>query len=516
MDENWVHATLRWLQADEAPPLGESVVSAINHAPIAELEHFVESLSAVASEYPRSGAKSRVPLQCVAGQLKSLREEGGVDPRLLRLDPDILSSAYEVLGNDQPMAAAHLIQMLAIQSDDDSLAALARSIEAMPPASWQATAVGLSPLWNADGETLLALFHQLDGSLMQASVLSVVLDLAGHAVRSEKLTEHPWATRGDQFRKLLQSVIGQLRTLQADPSKFGDDVDTVQSALHDGVALAIALCDALGLIGHKAAKGELEDAMELAHRRIQTEAAGALARMGDEMGKKHLVTLAADRVARQRAVAYAEELGCAESIAEEFRSAAAIAESQLAGWLSEPPQYGIAPSGMELVDERTMYWPSYDEPRECFLFRYWFNFPAGKVQNLGIAGPVCHAFSDNLESLSHDDIYAAFAGWHAEHDDIFAVPAHLLNPAQRREADNLLHRVYELDFVEVKLEALTFFLGTVAILAVAQKTGRNVTIVVDDQECLSMPRSEAPGSLTSELVLAIYRGRKLLRSFNGV
>ncbi len=515
MDENWVHGILRWLQAEEAPPLGNGVIAAIERATIEELEQFIESVSAVASEFPRAALKSRVPLQHVAGQLKNLRNEGGVDLNLCRIHPDVLATAYEVLASDQPMAAAHLIQMLAIQCDDDSLVALASCVEATPPASWQATAVGLSPLWNADGETLLALFHQLDGSLMQASVLSVVLDLAGHAVRSDKLPTHPWSERGDQFAQLLQSVICQLRTLQADPAKFGDDVDTVQAALHDGVALAIALCDALGLIGHKAAKEELEDAMELAHRRIQTEAAGALARMGEEAGRKHLVTLASDRVARQRAVAYAEELGCGDLIEEELRSGKAIAESQLAGWLSEPSQYGIAPSGMEMVDERTMYWPSYEEPRECFLFRYWFNFPAGKVENIGIAGPVCHAFAENLDSLSHDDVYAAFAGWHAEHEDIFSVPAHMLNTSQRREADKLLQRVYDLEFTEVKLEAITFFLGTVAVLAAAKLSGRNVTVVVDDQECLKMPRSEAPGSLTSEVVLAIYRGRKLLRSFNG-
>lgn len=515
MDENWVHATARWLQAEESPPLDESVVAQIENASIAELEDLVEVVAGLAGLHPQVGPRSRIPLQHASSQLKQLRQEGGVDPRQLHLDPDILVSAYGVLAGEHAMSAAHLVQMLAIQADEDSLAALAKCLDETPPGTWQAIAVGLSPLWNADGETLLAVFHELGDSLMQASVLSVVLDLAGHAVRSEKLEQHPWASRGDQFAKLLHSVVGQLRTLQADPGKFGDDVNTVQTALHDGVALAIALCDALGLIGHKAAEEELNEALELSHRRIQTEAAGALARLGSDVGKKHLVELAKDRVARQRAVAYAEELGCIEMVDAECRSASALAESQLAGWLSEPTQFGIAPSGMELLETRTMYWPSFEEPRECFLFRYWFNFPAGKVSNIGIAGPVHHAFSADLQSLGHDDIYAAFAGWHADHEDIFEVPSHLLNTAQRREADKLVDRAAELEIVELQLEALAFFLGSVAIVARGHVDDSEVTLVLDGQECLRMPRSDQPGSLTSDIVLSIYRGRKLLRSFNG-
>ena len=135
MDENWVHGILRWLQAEEAPPLGNGVIAAIERATIEELEQFIESVSAVASEFPRAALKSRVPLQHVAGQLKNLRNEGGVDLNLCRIHPDVLASAYEVLASDQPMAAAHLIQMLAIQCDDDSLVALAGCVEAIPPAS---------------------------------------------------------------------------------------------------------------------------------------------------------------------------------------------------------------------------------------------------------------------------------------------------------------------------------------------------------------------------------------------
>ena len=53
----------------------------------------------------------------------------------------------------------------------------------------------------------------------------------------------------------------------------------------DGVGLAVALCDALAQIGNKEAIGKLYQAMDLSHRRLRTEAAAALAKLGEEAGE---------------------------------------------------------------------------------------------------------------------------------------------------------------------------------------------------------------------------------------
>jgi hypothetical protein len=224
--------------------------------------------------------------------------------------------------------------------------------------------------------------------------------------------------------------------------------------------------------------------------------------------------LANDPVARLRAVAFAEELDFADEIDESLRHPQALAESELAAWLASPEQFGLPPSSLELVDTRTQYWPSYDEPQSCFLFRYRYQLAGGEISNIGIAGPATHAFHADLSELAAEDIYAAFAGWQAEHEDIYEVPASTLNVAQRREADRLIALLEAGGFDQVQPIALTFLLGEVALLATAHRDGDRFGVVNDLHENVCFPLSKSPTSLTPELVLAIYRGRKLLRTFN--
>ena len=48
-----------------------------------------------------------------------------------------------------------------------------------------------------------------------------------------------------------------------------------------------------------------------------------------------------------------------------------------------------------------------------------------------MAGPLVHAFEADLTKLDQFDAYAAFAGWQAEHPDIYEVPHESWNVAQR-------------------------------------------------------------------------------------
>ncbi len=511
-DDQWLHSACRWLKMSPAEAPTEELALAVKTAPALELESLLEVVSANFDELATSPRRLRILMQLVASRTQALSAESDSDVALIA--PDTIARVYDQLSEVDLQAAAHALQMLATQADEESIGALAALLVDSPPDDWQAVGLALSPLWNARADLLELFFDRLDDGFVQPATLATLLDLANYSVRTGRLREHPWCERYSELTSLLGKVTQRLGKLEEDPSQFGDRVEAVQRVLGDSVSLTVSLCDALGLIGNREADVSLNRALELSHRRIQTEAAGALARMGDETGRQRLIDLASDRVARLRAVAYAEELGFAEQIDETLRYPQALAEAELAAWLAGADQFGFPPSEMELIDSRSQYWPSYEEPRDCFLFRYTYQLQANQISNIGIAGPVAHAFYADLANLPVDDIYAAFAGWHVEHDEIFEVPLALLNPAQRREADHLLDSLGEQGLEVTEGIALTFFLGEIALLSRVTKDEKTLCAITDGQELLCYPVTTNPTSLTPELILAIYRGRKLLRTFN--
>ncbi len=90
--------------------------------------------------------------------------------------------------------------------------------------------------------------------------------------------------------------------------------------------------------------------------------------------------------------------------------------------LAQPTFFGIPPAELKLVDSRTQFWPGYETPVHCYLFRYAYRFGDGQYSNVAIAGPLVHAFAADLSDLPPDDIYAVYAGWHVEHESIYEVP----------------------------------------------------------------------------------------------
>ncbi len=71
-----------------------------------------------------------------------------------------------------------------------------------------------------------------------------------------------------------------------------------------------ALCDTLALMDCQPAIGKLHQALSLRHRRVQTEAAYALARLDQEIGRQTLIGLAAEPVARLRSSDTPKNWGC--------------------------------------------------------------------------------------------------------------------------------------------------------------------------------------------------------------
>lgn len=535
-NDNWLRHLSQWLAGGSEDTSAESVMQTLTALSAIDLENVLQVVVGNFEEFARNPLRLRVLMQAASVRLRALCHDECLEWQEASppIDPDLLAGLYERLCDVDALAACHALQTLAVQGDGESIHVLASIMRETPPTDWKTAAVALNPLWNAEDLALELFFDGLGDGFVHPASMSVILDLANHAFRLGKLSKHPYANRHAELSELLQQVNQRLVQLERDPAKFGSQVAEVQQILSDAVALTVSLCDALGQIGKRSAVDGLSNALELSHRRIQAEAAGALARLGDQKGVERLIALASDRVARLRAVHYAEELGIAEQIDEQLRLPYALAESELAIWLASPEQFGLPPTAMELVDSRTLYWPSYDEPQSCYLFRFSYRLPAQvsiaggdqhgqldsavenvlEFSNIGIAGPVTHAFQADLANLPADDIYAAFAGWQAEHEDIFEVPMAVLNPEQRREADRLLESLEHLGLRIVEPIALTFFLGEIAILAKVEKEGKQLCCVSDGAELLCLPATPAPNSLTPEVALAIYRGRKLLRTFN--
>ena len=164
----------------------------------------------------------------------------------------------------------------------------------------------------------------------------------------------------------------------------------------DSVALIVSLCDAMALLEFAESIPTIEKVSLLRHRRVRAEAAFALATLGVETGQATLVELAEEPVSRLRVLQYADELGISDQIDERFRSAESLAESELALWLSQPNQMGVPPSSIELAEHRTLYWPSFDDPVDCYLFRYEYRMGDNTFSNFAIVGPMIHSFLANL------------------------------------------------------------------------------------------------------------------------
>lgn len=513
-EQHWLGRVSTWLDGDISELEQQTLAVALREASESELEILAEILLTKLAR-PDSQAKIRSVLQLLAGRLiaEAARRKQTLETSIIA--PETLVSLYEQLGEHDPTAAAHALQILAAQADEDSLNALADVLVDDPPDSWQNVGVAISPLWRLNGPPLARFFQRLESALIQPSTLSVLLDLANHAVRSSRVAAHPWTSRQSDLSRLLRQVVARLEKLQVNPAQFGDSVQAVQQVLSDSVAISVSLCDTLGLIGNPESSVALEEAMDLSHRRIQAEAAAALARLGDEKGISRLVALAADPVTRSRVVQYADELDLSGAIEEKYRFPQSLAESELASWLASPEQYAIPPTRIEHLETRTLYWPGYEEPRDCYLFQFYYQLPQGAYTNIGIVGPLTHTFTCDLIALSVDDQFAVFAGWHAEHEEIYEVSANQLNAPQMQEVQRL-EEFYRLSGFEVEATiALTFLLGETALLAQLSRGSILYYGITDGLESVCFPVGNHPSSMTPEIVLAIYRGRKLLKAFNG-
>lgn len=423
--------------------------------------------------------------------------------------PPILAALPEAAPN------RHLLMhLLSLARSGDHLAVLAETLTTQPPAGWMAVGQVLSPLVQYSDWDPADLFPAALKALPHPSVAAPVLDVANFLTRGGRVEQHPAADRLDALLALFGGVIGRLGRFETDPKAFGETVEEVQAVLNEAVALAISLCDAFGLIGDPAAIGKLNQALELKHRRVQTEAAGALARLDDEEGRKRLLALVEEPSARLRVLAYADELGLGDQIDPAYRSDTSIAEAELALWLAQPHNFGLPPSKLQVVDSRRQFWPSFTEPVDCHLVEFTYEFGDSQYRNVGITGPTVHVLAADLMFLEHDDVYACYAGWHVEHPDIFYVPADQWNAAQRRMAAPLIQYLEREGFDSIEPRLLGFILDEHAITCTAERDATPHVVVTDGLETVEISTANRQRPFQPDDAWHLFLGRKLLRTFN--
>ncbi len=409
---------------------------------------------------------------------------------------------------------ALLLHLLAMIRSEESLRELVRLCKSDPPQEWTEGARILSPLMQHPDWPVAAFYPDALDCLQYATLASPLLDLANFLRRTDRVSIHPAADRLPMLNHALGEVSGRLGNFEENPRSFGDDVDAVHKMLGEAVALAVSLCDTVGLIGDPSSIGKLNQAIELRHRRVQCEAAGALARLGDDRGRQRLLELTVDPAARLRAIHYLDELGFGDAVDQRYRSDTATAEAELALWLTQPQQMGVPPTAIEVIDTKRMLWPSFNDPVDIFLVRFEYNFGEQTYSNVGITGPVTFAIGSDVANLPAADIYAIYAGWHVDHPEIFVVSRDQFNDVQKRVMGTYQKHLTRLGYESIKPELLGFFLDEQSGVFSAVREQTACVVVTDGLETIEQVVAGRTRPLTPNDVFNLYKGRKMLRTFN--
>lgn len=429
--------------------------------------------------------------------------------------------AIRQLAERLPPSSTPQVALLAWLAKDGTAAAMPLWLDlvlAHPPDDERSLAQMFAPLFQRRDDVPATLFPRLFAGLAHPLVAAATLDLANYLYRSQRVPVHPAAERSSELIQLFGQLTRSLEKFEESPPEDRSGAE-LSRMVSQSVALIVSLCDTLGLVGDKEAIGRLSQALDLKHRRIRTEAAAALARLGDDRGKEELPSLAVEPSARLRVLQYCQELGIADRVDPEYATPLAVAEAELVVWLAEPTQFGIPPTEIELVEHRQQHWPGYNDAKDCFLFRFTYRLTIDGVgersySNVGIAGPLAYAFTADMGDLPPADIFAAFAGFQAEHADIFDVEVDRLSKSEQLEAVRLERRLHDAGFQEIQPFFMGYFLGEKALAATCLREGVPGAAVADFSEVFFFPARNAQRPLGPREAHCIYKGRKLLKAFN--
>ncbi|MCA9173862.1 MAG: HEAT repeat domain-containing protein [Planctomycetales bacterium] len=416
-----------------------------------------------------------------------------------------------------------LLQFLVEDASAPALAAVADRLTHDPPQVTAAVAQALSPLYrdSQSAAHALALLEFCRDAMEHISVAAPLLDLSNYLCR-ERGVGHPAAGSEERLRTLLRAIVNKLEQLaeQNEPFAASDEesmrqLESQREMVELGVPLAVSLCDTLALLEDHDAVGVLTRALDLPHRRIRTEAGWALAKLGEDAGLVALREQAADPYTRLRALEYLQELERLDQLDPQLCSELARAEASVCSWLGEATQFGIPPHEIELVEQRELAWPGFEEEQTCYLFRFAYRFPHGTLENIALAGPAVHAFATDLTDMDADDVFAMYAGWQAEHDEMEEFIPQQLTPSGQVELERLVRRIRDCGYEEIEPLLFCIFFGDKSLVASAVPRAdaerTRGLVVADDQDAHWFPARSRFGAVEAAYV---YKGRRLLRAFN--
>lgn len=427
---------------------------------------------------------------------------------------DQLGELYKLSPEKSPLRN-HLLAMIAAIESSGAIELWTDLLCKNPPGTSEGINFTFGPMLAEDRKIEAGMLRRLvDEATSSINVAAAIYDLSNHAVRTGKVETHPADHRRDQLCELLGALVQKLAQIEEGKLPAGESPETIADTIANAVSLIVALTDSLALLKEDKAAGKLRMAAELRHRRIQIEAAAALATLGDDWGKQKLIECAAEPSIRQRAVAYAKEIGIEKEISLEYTGPIAIAESHLAMWLSLPEQMGLAPTEMNLLDQRKLYWPGYEDQLDCFLFEYRYGLGDNAHTNVGISGPATHAFSADLTGLPLEDQYAAFAGWQTLSDEIYLIPIERAKEVLTPQTAKLSKLLEEQNAESVDPQAVVSFFGSHAMVATAIRENSPCTLIVDEDGSEFIAAGNEAAPIDWRMALDIWKGRKLLASFN--
>jgi hypothetical protein len=442
-------------------------------------------------------------------------------PRLAKVSPSELNDVLCRIENQyrsgalDPQQRCQLLAWLA-WGNDDCVRLWCRLLKQDPPQHEEGIREVLAPLFRRPDPPVAVLFPDLLEAISELGLATAILDLANYLYRKKHTRPHPASARLQPLAQLLANVTQQLLKVEEAPLAAGIPSERVSHVINDSVGLISALCDFLALQGDATLVAKLYPCLDLRHRRVQVEAAYALATLGEAAGKERLVALAEEPLVRRRVLAYAEPLGLLNDVPAEFRESAALAESDLVLSLAHPQNLGLAPHTTKLLDQRTQSWPGFEEPVECFLIEFEYPFTGNPYRNVGIVGPVTHSFATVLSDLTVEDLYAVFAGWHVSHPEIYAVEPAQFGPQQAGTLARLTRRLTDQAVEQVEPKLLGYFFDEWILVGRGQRGEDSGWAVAGPDEPLWLPDAGGFENLDAVLVWYFWVGRTLLRRFNSI
>lgn len=431
-----------------------------------------------------------------------------------RVDEDagsLWSDAYDRSLAAQPLRG--LVLTLASRVREE--AALRMVVDALaldPPSHPEQIDAALAEWFAMPRATLLRFIPELTPALSQPACMAGVLDLMNWSVRSGLSSHHPAADREIELAQALTAVVARLQEFVGAAVEEPEAVSRARE-IERAVSLCVALIDALGWMKSDRGRDALGEALLLPHRRIQTEAAAALARRGDPRGAERLAELAVDPASRLRAKKYARELGLEDRLPPQAQGEIANYEAELAAWLAHPRAMGMAPTRMEFVARRKLPWAASDQPVDYVMFRVEYRLGSAWYENLAFAGPTPFATSSDLTRLSFYDACALVMGAHAEHDSI---RRWTVDPAELSRWTGALEQLADEGMSLESPDFVADFFEERCLVGEFVRAGvRGRAVIVRGEPGIGywIPADEVQRPLTAEETFAVWMGRRFFESF---